>query len=65
MAEQKGRLGQTEFWLPVDFLGSARQISDQMRRVETDGWDGYNFADTQCLQPDPFVAMTIAAAGRP
>jgi len=47
-----------EFWLPVGFIGMG-ELEAHVRAVESDGWDGYNVCDTQCLLPDPFVAMTL------
>ncbi len=49
-----------QFWAPPLRLSPDRVI-DWARKVESDGWDGIGFSDTQCLAPDPYVSLTAAA----
>ncbi len=48
----------TEFWT----FGSseASQVADWAKRVESEGWDGIMFVDSQNLRVDCYVAMTVA-----
>jgi 5,10-methylenetetrahydromethanopterin reductase len=49
-----------EFWTPL----SARPalIAERARQHEEAGWDGVFVSDSQCLLPDAFVALTLAAS---
>jgi len=50
-----------ELWMPMGWT-RPEGMAEQARRAEADGWDGLMVSDTQCLQADPFVMMTLAAA---
>lgn len=49
-----------ELWIAGSNVpGEAR---DMARRAESEGFDGLSFGDTQCINADPFVGLTAAAA---
>jgi len=50
-----------EFWMPMGWT-RPENMATLAQRAEADGWDGLMVSDTQCLQADPFVMMTLAAA---
>jgi 5,10-methylenetetrahydromethanopterin reductase len=43
-------------------VASIAGFADQAVRAEESGWDGITVTDSQNLAPDPFVAITLAAA---
>jgi 5,10-methylenetetrahydromethanopterin reductase len=51
---------QPEFWIPADQM-DVPSFGAYAAMLEADGWDGLTVGDTQCMRPDPFVTMTVAA----
>lgn len=52
-----------EFWnATAHVAGEAARLAEQ---VESEGFDGRTFGDTQCIAADPFVGLTLAAAAAP
>jgi 5,10-methylenetetrahydromethanopterin reductase len=52
-----------EFWnATAHVAGGAARLAEQ---VESEGFDGLTFGDTQCIAADPFVGLTLAAAAAP
>jgi 5,10-methylenetetrahydromethanopterin reductase len=49
-----------ELWMPMGWT-RPDEMAAMAERGEADGWDGLMVSDTQCLQADPFVMMTLAA----
>jgi 5,10-methylenetetrahydromethanopterin reductase len=49
-----------ELWRPMGWT-RPEDMAALARRSEADGWDGLMVSDTQCLQADPFVMLTLAA----
>src|SRR5229473_353545 len=58
----EGGIGRSPFelWAPMGSV-LAKDIRDRARRVEADGWDGMEIADTQCLFGDTAVMISAAA----
>jgi 5,10-methylenetetrahydromethanopterin reductase len=50
-----------EFWMPMGWT-RPENMAALAQRSEADGWDGLMVSDTQCLQADPFVMLTLAAS---
>jgi 5,10-methylenetetrahydromethanopterin reductase len=49
-----------EVWIAGSNVpGTASKVA---RRAESEGFDGLSFGDTQCINGDPFVGLTAAAA---
>jgi 5,10-methylenetetrahydromethanopterin reductase len=49
-----------EVWIAGSNVpGTAKDVA---RRAEGEGFDGLSFGDTQCINADPFVGLTAAAA---
>ena len=49
-----------EFWIAgANVAGEAANIA---RQAEREGLDGISFGDTQCIAPDPYVGLTVAAS---
>jgi 5,10-methylenetetrahydromethanopterin reductase len=48
-----------ELWIAGG--NTAGQAASLARRAERDGFDGISFGDTQCISPDPYVGLAVAA----
>ena len=48
-----------EFW--TNARGVERTAVARARLLESDGWTGMGWVDSECLAPDPYVSLTAAA----
>src|SRR2546421_697964 len=57
-----GRAGHARVELWTASSNVPGQAATMARAAESDGFDGLSFGDTQCLNADPFVGLTVAAS---